>query len=153
MLIFKALHILSMFTMVTVFLSGDFFLAIATRRRDVRALAWVERTGQSGFTVLGLVALVAGIGFGLLTAATGGFDLLKGWLIAAYVLVVLFLINVALLGRRVVRLGREAVDAEARKRSTEEVVRDMAASPAIPYFAINVAIFAAIIVDMVLKPF
>jgi hypothetical protein len=53
----------------------------------------------------------------------------------------------------VVRLGREAVDADSGKGSTEEVVRGMDASPAIPYFAINVAIFAAIIFDMVLKPF
>ena len=152
-LIFKLLHILSMFAMVTVFLGGDFFLAVATRQRDVRALAWVERTGGSGFTMLGFVALIAGIVFGLLTAATGGLDFLKGWLIAAYVLVVLFLINVAVLGKRVVRVGREAVDAEAGRGSTEEVVRATAGSPAIPYLAINVAIFAAIIADMVLKPF
>jgi len=154
MLIFKTLHILSMFTMVTAFAGSNFFYAFAISQRDVRALAWVQRAVRRGlFAVTGLVALVAGIIFGLLTAATGGIDFFKPWLVVAYVLVALFLVNSALLGERVVRLGDKAIEADAGKRASEEVVREMAPRTAISFFAINVAIFAAIIADMVLKPF
>jgi len=152
--IFKALHILSMFTMVTAFAGSNFFYAFAIAQRDVRALAWVQRTVRRGFfAVTGLVALVAGIVFGLLTAATGGIDFFKPWLIVAYVLVALFLVNSALLGERLVRLGDKAIEADAGKRATDDVVREMAPGTAIAFFSVNVVIFAAIIADMVLKPF
>jgi hypothetical protein len=47
------------------------------------------------------------------------------------------------------------MEADAGQRPVEEVTGEMAASRgrAVLFFAINVAIFAAIIVDMVLKPF
>jgi hypothetical protein len=38
-LIFKALHILSMFTMIAVFLGGETFWTVAVWRRDVGLLA------------------------------------------------------------------------------------------------------------------
>jgi hypothetical protein len=98
--------------------------------------------------------LVAGVAFGLLTAATGGLDFFEGWLIAAYLLIALFFVNGAVNERVVRRLGEKAVEAEAGQRSVEEVVSEMAATnrPTL-LFVINVAIFAAIILDMVLKPF
>ena len=154
MLVFKVLHILSMFTMVTVFLGSEFFYAFAIRQRDVRALAWVHRTVRQGrVAVVGLVALIAGVAFGLLAAGTGGLDFFKGWLIAAYVLVALFLVNSAVLGEKLIRLADQAVEADAGKRPTDQVVRDMTTSAAFTFFAMNGAIFAAIILDMVLKPF
>ncbi len=109
---------------------------------------------QTRVPIVGLAALLVGVVFGLLTAATGGFDFFKGWLIAAYVLVVAFLLNGALLTERMLRLARKAVEADAGKRATEEVVRDLAASRAAWFFfPVNIAIFAAIILGMVLKPF
>jgi Predicted integral membrane protein (DUF2269). len=154
-LIFKALHILSMITMVSVFLGGEFFYTVAYLRHDVRALAFVHRTEvQTRVPILGLAALFLGVVFGLLTAATGGLDFFRGWLIAAYLLVAAFLVNSALLAERLLRLARKAVEADAGKRATEEVVHDMAASRAVwAFFPVNIAIFAAIILDMVLKPF
>lgn len=154
MLIFKVLRILSMFAMVTVFLGVEVFYAAVIWGRDVRALAWVHRTvRQSRLAIVGLVALLAGVVFGLLTAATGGLDFFKGWLIAAYVLVAVFLVNSAVLGEKLIRLADKAVEADAGKRPAEEVVRDMAAGTAISFFAINVVIFTAIIADMIVKPF
>lgn len=154
MLTFKALHILSMVTMITVFSGGEFLYAFAIWRRDVRALASLQRLEkQSLLPVVGIVALAAGVVFGLLAAATGGFDFLDGWLIAAYVLVVAFLVNSAVLGREVIRLADKAAEADAGERPVEEVVREMAASRGVLFFAINAVIFVAIIVDMVLKPF
>jgi uncharacterized membrane protein len=150
-----ALHILSMVTMITLFSGGELFYVLATRGRDVRALAWLHRTAkQTRFPIVALGALVAGVAFGLLTAATGGLDFVDGWLIAAYVLVALFFVNATLVGGDVIRLADKAVEADAGQRAVDEVVGEMAATNrATQLFVVNVAIFAAIIVDMVLKPF
>jgi hypothetical protein len=151
--IFKALHILSMFAMVVVFSGGELFFAMAIRRREVHALAWLHRLRRP----LGIAAfgwLVAGIAFGLLTAATGGLDFFAGWLIAAYLLIGLFFVNGALNERVVRQLGVAAVEAEAGRRPADEVVREMAATnrPTV-LLVVNAVIFAALILDMVLKPF
>ena len=143
-----------MFTAVTLLISVPIFVALAVWRRDVPGLAAVYRLARRpGNTVVGSVFLVAGVVFGLLTAATGGFDFIAGWLIAAYVMVaVLILTNLLPAKHRVRQVAEEAVEAEAGKRPVDEVVRDMATAP-IWVFTIDVALFAAIIVDMVLKPF
>ena len=153
--IFKALHILSMFTMVTLFIGPDLFYTAAIHARDVRALAWVHRTvHRFRIAYVALGALGLGVIFGLLTAATGGFDLLDGWLIAAYVLVALFVVNAQVFARRTDNLGERAVEADAGRLSAEDIVREMAASnPALILFAVNATIFGAIVLDMVLKPF
>jgi len=155
MLIFKALHILSMFAMVTIFSGGEFFYTVALWRRDVHALAWLHRLEkQTRLAFIGLGFLVSGIVFGLLAALTGPFDVFEGWLIAAYLLVALFFVNSVLMGGPVIRLADKAVEAEAGQRPVEDVVREMAASRRVFFFfPINLAIFAAIILDMVLKPF
>ena len=152
--IFKVLHILSMFTAVTLLISVPIFAALAIWQRDVRGLAAVYRLARRpGNTVVGSVFLLAGIVFGLLTAATGGFDFFAGWLIAAYVMVTaLILTNFLPAKHRVRQVAEEAVEAEAGQRPVDDVVRDMATAP-IGVFAIDVALFVAIIADMVLKPF
>ncbi len=80
-LIFKALHILSMFTMVAVGVGGYSVYALAVRRRDIHALAAIHRTLARGRLVANVsaLALLAGVVFGLLTALTAGFDFLTGW--------------------------------------------------------------------------
>jgi len=159
MLIFKALHILSMFAMVTMEIGAEFIYAFAISRRDVSALATIHRILGARIgrvIILALVAgiaLVAGVAFGLLTAATGGLDFFDGWLIAAYVLVAVFLVTTSLLWRKMNLLADAAVEAEAGRRPVEDVIRDMVASRALRWFAVDVAIVAAIIADMVLKPF
>ena len=82
MLIFKTLHILSMVTMVTAFIGAEIFYASAMWRRDDHALATIYRiVEQAGVGIIAIGGLAAGIVFGLLTAATGGFDYLAvGWL-------------------------------------------------------------------------
>jgi hypothetical protein len=152
--IFKTLHILSMFAMVTIEIGSEFLYAFAISRRDVRALATVHRLlERARVGPASVVALVSGVVFGLLTAATGGFAFLDGWLIAAYVLVALFLVTVSLYLRGALRLGRAAVEADAGQRPVEGLVGDLVASRALLWFAVDLAIVAAIIADMVLKPF
>jgi len=154
MLIFKALHILSMFAMVTIEIGAEFLYAFAISRRDVRVLATIHRILEhSRAGPISIVALVAGVAFGLLTAATGGLDFFDGWLIAAYVLVAVFAVNAGRVAGKMVRLGADAVEAEAGRRPVEDVVRDMVASRLLRWFALDVALVVAIILDMVLKPF
>jgi len=155
MLIFKTLHILSMFAAAT-FLVGEALLyARAIWRGDVAGLAAVRRL-VGGRPVLGASFLVAGVGFGVLTALTGDFDFLAGWLIAAYALVVaMFVVNGSPWVQRLPRLAAEAVEAEAGHRSSDEVAAVMVEVRAATLIAValNVVLFMAIILDMILKPF
>jgi len=154
-LIFKALHILSMFTAVTAIVGMEMFIALAIWRRDVHGLATIFRMTRRPSPInIGILFLFAGIGFGLLTAATGGLDFFAGWLLAAYVLVAaLILANVSPPKRRVRQVAEDAVDADEGRRPVEEVVHHMATVPVTVYIGINLVLFAAIIADMVLKPF
>jgi hypothetical protein len=156
MLIFKVLHILSMFAAVTLLVGESTFMAIAIWRGDVRALAAMRRlVGRRPF--MSALVFLVGIGFGLLTVATGGLDFFAGWLIAAYVMVVALL---AISGLPVVQKGYlglvdKATEAEAGQRPMEDVARDMVAlrfSFGL-VVAANWVLFAAIIADMVIKPF
>jgi uncharacterized membrane protein len=153
-LTWKALHVLSMVTMVTAFIGVEIFYAAAIWRRDVRALAFVHRTVEKigvGFVALG--ALAAGVVFGLLAAADGGFDFVAGWLIAAYVLIAAFLVNASLIGAKVVEAGKAAIEADEGRRPIEDVARDLVANRGVILVVINIVIFGAVILDMVLKPF
>jgi uncharacterized membrane protein len=154
MVLWKTLHVLSMVTMVTMFIGAEVFYAAAIRRGSSRELAWVQRTlEQTGVGIIGLGALAAGIVFGLLTAATGGFDFTAGWLVVAYLLVVAFLLNSAIIGHEVVAAGKAAMETEASGALDEAGAQSLAANRGVILVAINVVIFATVIVDMVARPF
>lgn len=153
MVIFKLLHIASMFAAVTFLIGEQFLISRAIWRRDVRALAAFHRL-IGVRPVLGVSLFMAGIVFGLLTAATGGLDFLAGWLIAAYVLVAgLLAFNASPWVQRLPKLGAMAVEADAGERPIDDVVEGMAASHVGLLFAINAILFVALITDMVVKPF
>jgi uncharacterized membrane protein len=154
LLIFKTLHILSMVAMVTIEIGAEFLYAVTISRRDVRGLATIHRLLERVRAgPASIAAFISGVVFGLLTAATGGFDFLDGWLIAAYVLFVIFLVTTTLFLRGALRLGRAAVEAEAGRRPVDDVARALAASRALPAFLIDLGVVVAFIADMVLKPF
>jgi hypothetical protein len=92
MLIFKFLHIASMFATVTLIFGSMVFLDLIARRGDVAAYlrldALVQRTD---LVALGL--FVSGIVFGVVTAIAGQMDLTASWLVLAYVLVALIVIE------------------------------------------------------------
>jgi hypothetical protein len=153
-LTFKALHILAMVAMVTIEIGAESLYALAISRRDVGALATVHRLlDRARAGPASIVAFVSGVVFGLLTAATGGMDFLDGWLIAAYVLVVLFLASTSMFLREALKLGRAAVDVGPSDGSTDQVMRQLSHTRVMWWFAIDVAIVVAFILDMVLKPF
>jgi len=153
-LVWKILHVLSMVTMVTVFIGAEIFYAAAMLRRNVRALAFIQETVERyRLGWVAILGLLAGIVFGLLTAATGGFDFLEGWLIAAYILVAAFFVNAALIGEKVVRVGRAAMEAEAGTGSTSDVFAGTPVNRGLILVLVNVVLFGLIIIDMIAKPF
>jgi hypothetical protein len=107
--------------------------------------------------VIGAAIFLVGIGFGLLTAATGGLDFFEGWLIAAYILVVVLLGLSALpvIQKGLVGIFGMAVEAEAGQRPSEDVTVEMAKRRRGVglVVAANRILFGLIILDMVLKPF
>jgi hypothetical protein len=85
-LLFKFLHIASMFGAVTLIFGSIVFLDLLARRADATAYlrldALVKRTD-----IVAIGLFVMGLVFGFATALTGAFDLTASWLILAYVLV------------------------------------------------------------------
>ena len=155
MLAFKALHVLSMFAAVTFLVSEALLYGRAIWRSDVAGLAAVRRL-VGGRPVIGVAFLGLGIVFGVLAALTGAFDLLDGWLVAAYVLIAaLLVVNASPWVQRLPKLGAEAMEAVAGQRPAEKVLEGMAdiRTPVLVAVALNIGLFAAIILDMVLKPF
>jgi uncharacterized membrane protein len=154
MLAWKALHVVSMFVMVAGFIGVEVFYAAAMRRRDVRATAFVQRAlEKTGFGVLAMIALLAGIVFGVLTAATGGFDFTAGWLLVTYALLAVFLVNAVVAGQPVVEAGKAAIEAEEGRASVDEVAESLPVGRATYLVLANSVIFIAIVLLMVLKPF
>jgi len=153
MLIWKTLHVLSMIAMITAFIGAETFYAAAIARRDVGTLAFVHRTVErAGLGWIGMGGILAGIVFGLLTAATGGFDFVAPWLLIAYLLVGVFFVNAGAAGMRIVHVAKAAVEADAGSGAGEDVVREMESTRAVRLVLVNVVIFVAIVADMVLKP-
>jgi hypothetical protein len=156
-IVLKALHVISMFAAVTLTIGDGLFLSLAVWRRDVRALAALDRlVPRLGLTAAGAISFVVGIALGLILAATGHINFLTGWLIAAYVMVAaILLVNVSPFVQRLRPLVREAVAAEAGQGSADKVVQGMSRLRVglLVAMAINVVLFVAIIADMVLKPF
>jgi uncharacterized membrane protein SirB2 len=87
MLIWKFLHIVSMFGAVTLVLGGAIFLHLVARSQDLSAYRRLGAIVLRSDWAAGAL-LMAGIGFGILTAITGGFDQTARWLILAYLQVV-----------------------------------------------------------------
>jgi len=153
----KALHVLSMFGAVTLLMADAIFLWLAVWRRDVHALAGLQRLAPNiGLTPIGGIFFIVGIVLGLILVATGGLNFLAGWLIVAYVAIIGLIVNNVLPNvQRLRPLVVEAAAADAGKVPADDVVRSMdrmrtGLSVAV---LINTVLFVGIIVDMVLKPF
>ena len=153
----KALHVACMFVAVTLLMGEAIFLWLAVWRRDVHALAGLQRLSPGlGLTAIGGIFFLAGIALGLILAATGHLNFLAGWLIVAYVgLAALVVNNVLPSVQRVRPLVRAAAQAASGDVPAEDVVRSMDRTrPGLSAAVlINTVLFVAIILDMVLKPF
>ncbi|HVM29755.1 MAG TPA: DUF2269 family protein [Candidatus Limnocylindrales bacterium] len=151
MLVFKFLHIATMFGAVTLLMGSIVFLDVIARRGDVAAYlrldAIVQRTD-----LVGVVLFIAGIIFGLLAAIMGAFDLTAGWLLIAYVLVAaLFFEGLVLTVPQYNRI-REAVRAVESEDPQATLQRMIRAPEHVALVIFAALLWLAVIFVMVVKP-
>ncbi len=144
------LHILSMFSAVTIVAGGALFVTWAVRRRDLDGLRVYFRIAPR-MDMLGGILFVAGIVFGLIAAMVTGWDLFSTWLIFAYVLVVVVIGTGGAISPYLKRV-KIALDANEGEEVGEDLGR-LLNSPTAPLAAaVLIAAIALIIADMVYKP-
>jgi multisubunit Na+/H+ antiporter MnhG subunit len=145
--IWKFLHILSMFSGVTLLVGGSLFFEAVARTRDAGSIARFGKA-MKRFETLGVVFVILGVGFGLAFATAEDVDLLAGWLIAAYVLVGLLFIIGPIESAMVAKVV-EAAESGDQAALDIQIRRETRAMLNI----LSVMIYGAIIYDMVMKPF
>jgi uncharacterized membrane protein len=91
--LWKVLHVVAMFSAVTLLVGGDVFFHALRRTGDRAALRRFLGAINPLFG-LGVALLTLGVVFGIATAATGSWDFFARWLVGAYVIVaVLYLVG------------------------------------------------------------
>jgi uncharacterized membrane protein len=92
LVLWKFLHIAAMFAAVSIFVGQGMLEGAVARSGDVRALRRVL-AAEDRFAPIGGVLFLLGIGFGIAAAIAGNLDLAQAWLVIAYVLAAIILIN------------------------------------------------------------
>ena len=150
---FKYLHVVSMFFAVALAVSGEIVVRRVAQSGDVRAIrTTVEKVKPlSGPIATGL--FLAGVVFGIIAALTGQIDLLRPWLIAAYVtFIVAIAIGISITDPWVARLEQAAAAVSpdgAESAELTEVIDDRRAR--IGAWALQ-GMIAFIVFLMVVKP-
>lgn len=83
--LFKYLHVLTMFAAVAAAVVPELVLHAVARRRDVAGLRGFLPIAEKAGKLIPML-FVTGLIFGLIAAVAGEFDLLRPWLVASYVL-------------------------------------------------------------------
>lgn len=140
------LHIITVFIVVVIHSGSQVLVLAAARTGQPAAVASIAglyaRTGRL-VPPLGMLGLL----FGLLTALTGGFNLLAPWLLIAYGL---FLLLVIYGGAKSYPF---IVDLGVAVREGRPNHQELLGRPLTVVVAFDALILVAIIADMVLKPF
>lgn len=149
--IFIFLHILAMFTAVALAYGPAALMVVASRRRDVRSLRAIVTTSvRLGPFVGG--AFATGIVLGVVAIFVHGFDPLQGWLVIAYVLVIISLAMTFLFTNP----WLEKVAAAAEASPDDQMSPELAALVDSPrnqaLLAFDALLIVLLIADMVLKP-
>jgi len=147
-LLLKFLHVVAAFAAVSIQVGSDLYFQRVVGSGSTEAVArFGEAIRRRGF-VEGVIFEIAVV-LGLLAAWTGGFNLLAGWLVLAYVDVVLMIILGVFFAAAPFTAILEA--AEAGDASA------MAAAARAPrrraMLAIGIVLYGALIFLMVVKPF
>lgn len=84
-LAFKYLHIVSMFFGVALAISGELVVRRVAATGDVRAIRTTVSRVKPLSGPIATALLLAGAGFGVIAALAGQMDLLRPWLVLAYI--------------------------------------------------------------------
>jgi multisubunit Na+/H+ antiporter MnhG subunit len=145
----KFLHILSMFTAVTLLVGISVFGGRVIATRD---LAAIRRFGvvYPPLERAGIAAASLGVIFGLITAIVGPWDLTEGWLVTAYVLVVALFALGPVEGRMFAKVAEAAGETDGDEPKLAALLADRR-RPTLTLFSI--VLYVAVIFTMVTKPF
>jgi uncharacterized membrane protein len=151
MLVFKFLHIVTMFAAVTLVFGSIVFADLIARRGDaatyLRLDAIVQRTDLVGGGLF-----LAGIVFGFATALTGGFDLTASWLLLAYVLVAaIFVEGILITLPRYNHIRQVAMNGDPATAGAE-IARLVRAPAHVALVVIVALLWLSVIYVMVFKP-
>ena len=152
MTFWKFLHILSMFLAVSIFVGQGMLSGAVGRSGDVQALRRVLSL-EDRFQPIGGGVFLLGIVFGFITAITGDLDLTQTWLIIAYVLAAVILLNAFLYHIPYARKLEAAIEAGPDDQMSPEL-RALVEAPSTIWFNVfDSLVWVAIIYVMVVKPF
>jgi hypothetical protein len=146
MLIWKLVHVLSMFGVITLWVGAWVIWDLVARTGDRSALRRVDHVSQSTGRV-GFVLLLIGVAAGFGTAILGGFNLLAPWLLIAYGLLASDLLVLRWASTHVARVRAAQNDEAADLRRIASGTRSNATLTAL------VALWVLLIADMIIKPF
>jgi hypothetical protein len=151
MRVFIFLHILTMFTAVTISYGPQVLILQAASRRDAAALRGVAvAMGRLG-ALMGPTYLLGAL-FGVIAIFTNDFNPLAPWLLIAYGLFVLAMLNGALgTGAWLAKVARAA--ATSNGTLTDELANLLADRGIRVLLTLDVLLVIVLIADMVLKPF
>lgn len=150
MAIWKFLHITCMFGTVGVIVGEEVLLRISRHPRYLGAIRLLPAWDRIANNVAGPL-FIAGVVFGFVTAITAGYSLTAPWLVTAYILVTLMLINGFAVWDPAIRRLSAVVKAESEE---EGAVRTKVKAPLLRWAAtVDQILWVAIIFTMVVKPF
>ena len=146
MLLWKLVHVISMFGVITLWVGAWVVWDLVARTGDRSALRRVDHVSQTTGQI-GFVLLLVGIAAGFATAIVGGFDLTAPWLLIAYALVVFDLIVLRWASVHVALVRRAQNDEAADLRAIARSARANAT------LIVLVGLWLLLIADMIVKPF
>lgn len=150
----KFLHIAFMFGAVAMFVGGGVVSSLLQRDGEVKTIRRVVAVDKRIESVAGPLML-AGIGFGIITAVVGGFSLTAPWLLISYgLLIAIFLIAGLHHAPHAKKLAAAAAEASGDDEPTSELLTLVRGTPRTRFINIvDSLLWVALVFAMVVKPF
>ena len=148
--ILKVLHVIGMFSAVTILVGGSIYFERIARTEEPRLILAAHRSFKA-LENLGVGLLILAIVFGVATAIVARFDLTRPWLLIAYVLTAALFVLGPMESARYGAIVRAAEAAEDG-RATPELRSAVHDRGLLWLSTASVVLYVAIIIDMVAKP-
>lgn len=150
-LLWKFLHIATMFFAVALAVSGEIVVRHVAGSRDVRAIRVVVRRVRPLSGNVATALFIAGLAFGILAALSGQIDLLRPWLLASYAVFALaIVVGAAVTDPWMARL--EALSASSGDEPSDELLALIADRRALIATVVLMLLMVVLVFLMVVKP-
>ena len=148
----KFLHVLSMFTAVSIFVGGELYGASIERSHDVPGIRRFYRS-EKKLIPKAIAIVILGGALGLITAIKGHLDLTQTWLILGYsFFVALMLLGILYWGPRSKRI-LAAAEASGDEGPSPELAALLDRPRDRAFSVLDLALYAGVIFVMITKPF